>query len=126
MKSNLFPSFILRIGLGIVFLIFGIGKFTGDIWAETIKAMPIFNSIPININTIVIIIGIMEVLTGLCLILGLFTRFFASLASLQLIMILILLKFGEVRDIGLLAAALSLAISGSRFLSIDNLRNKDE
>ena len=119
-------SFILRIGLGLIFLFFGIGKFQNDIWAETMKNMPIFSLIPLNINTIVTIDGVIEVLTGIFLILGIFTRMTALIASLQLAAILFLLKFEETRDIGLLAMAISLTITGSNFLSIDNLINKDK
>src|SRR3989344_4520326 len=123
---NKFSPFILRIGLGLVFLIFGIGKFTGDIWAETIKAMPFFTSLPLSIELIVILIGLVEIITGLSLIIGFKTRIFAMIASLQLISILLLLKFEEIRDIGLLAAAISLSITGSDFLTINPFKRKHE
>ena len=108
----------MRICLGVVFLLFGIGKFQNDIWAQTISTMDFFLKLPWGVNLSIFLIGVSEVLTGACLILGLFTRFFASLAALQLAGILILLKFGEIRDIGLLGAAIYMAIVKEDFFGI--------
>ena len=101
---------LLRISLGGIFLYFGIGKFRGDIWAETMKTMEFFQMLPWNVEVLVHTIGIIEVLTGGFLVLGVFTRMAAILAAGQLIGILLLLRFQEIRDIGLLAASLYLAV----------------
>ena len=123
-KKNI-AFLILRISLGVVFLLFGIGKFQNDIWAQTIKTMEFFVKLPWDVNISVILIGTMETITGLALITGLFTRFFAGLAALQLICILILLKFEETRDIGLLGAAIYITIDKNNPFSLDSLlRNK--
>lgn len=102
---------ILRMGLGVVFLLFGIGKFRNDVWAQTIRHMDFFAKLPWQPNISLALIGILEIMTGLCLIIGLFTRIFALLAALQLAGILILLNFQETRDIGLLAAAIFLMLA---------------
>lgn len=107
---NRYAFLALRISLGIVFLIFGIGKFRNDIWAETIKTMDIFLKLPWNVDLSVFLIGVMETATGIALITGFFTRLFAAIAAAQLVGILFLLKFGEIRDIGLLGAALYIAV----------------
>jgi len=101
---------ILRASLGVVFLLFGIGKFQNDIWAQTIRGMSFFLKLPWNINISIFLIGMSEVEIGLALICGLFTRFFAALAALELLGILILLRFAEARDIGLLGMAVYLAM----------------
>ncbi|MDD4909690.1 MAG: DoxX family protein [Candidatus Omnitrophica bacterium] len=106
--------FILRTGLGVVFLIFGIGKFRGDIWAQTMVAMDFFRNLPWSAAVSVTAVGALETVTGICLIIGLFTRFFALLAALQLTAILILLKFQEIRDVGLLGAALYIMMVKAR------------
>ena len=81
--------------------------------------------LPWDVNISVILIGTMETITGLALIAGLFTRFFAGLAALQLISILILLKFEETRDIGLLGAAIYMMIDKNDSFSLDGLlKNK--
>ncbi len=100
----------MRVSLGLVFLIFGIGKFKNDIWAETIKTMDFFLRLPWNVNISVLLIGIIEILTGAALIIGLFTRFFAAMAAAQLMWILSLLNFQETRDIGLLGMAIYMTI----------------
>ena len=101
---------ILRVSLGVVFLIFGIGKFQDDIWAQTIKSMEIFQELPWDVGITVFLIGVSEVVTGAFLILGVFTRLFSAIASLQLLVILVLLQFQEIRDIGLLGAAIYTAL----------------
>lgn len=118
MKNKL-AFLIIRVSLGIVFLIFGIGKFKNDIWAETIKAMYFFLKLPWDVNISVIVIGVIEALTGIALIIGLFTCFFAALAAAQLLGILILLKFEETRDIGLLGMAIYMAIVNNDSFGID-------
>ena len=114
-------SFILRLGLGVVFLFFGVGKFLGDVWAQTIPNFSLIQMLPLSAHTIVIIIGSSEVIIGGLLIVGLFTRWVALAASVELIIILLLLNFSEIRDIGLLAGFLSLVFTGSSFLSLDAL-----
>ena len=102
---------ILRTGLGLVFLIFGIGKFRSDEWADTMRSMEFFARLPWKVDVSIILAGISETITGLGLLSGRFVRFFAGLAALQLVVILILLYFSgirEIRDIGLLAMALAL------------------
>ncbi|MDO8628367.1 MAG: DoxX family membrane protein [Nanoarchaeota archaeon] len=126
MNKAFLSSFLLRLGLGVVFLIFGVGKFRGDIWAQTIPNLPFVQSLPFSSDVVVIIIGVVEVLIGLFLLFGLFTRWVALVASIELIMIMILLKFGEVRDMGLLAGSLSLVLTGSSFLSLDRVFFGDE
>ncbi|MCX5709143.1 MAG: DoxX family protein [Candidatus Omnitrophica bacterium] len=110
---------LLRVSLGIVFLAFGIGKLENDIWAQTMRAMAFFLNLPWNVSVSVLIVGLLEIITGAALISGLFSRFFASLASLQLIGILVLLKFQEIRDVGLLGAAIFLAFTEYNVWGVD-------
>lgn len=115
---------LLRVSIGVVFLKFGIGKFQGDYWTRTIKTMEFFQQLPIDVNTTVWIVGIVEVLTGICLITGLFTKIFSALATIQLISILVLLKFSPIRDVGLLGAALYISLVEEKSFGIDYLLNK--
>ncbi len=114
----------MRVCLGIVFLFFGIGKFNNDIWAETIRAMDFFIKLPWDVNISVYLIGALEILTGAALVSGLFARFFAGIASIQLMAILILLKFQEIRDIGLFGAALYMAITKHECWSVNSFFKK--
>ncbi len=115
---------ILRIGLGVVFLIFGIGKFRNDLWAQTIRNMDFFLSLPWSVNISIFFIGVLEVLTGISLIIGFFTRFFALLAVLELAGILVLLNFQEVRDIGLMGIAVFFAVKKNDSLGVDYIFKK--
>ena len=110
---------IMRVSIGLVFLLFGIGKLNNDIWAQTIKTMDIFVHLPWDVNYTVILIGISEIITGVCLISGLFTRIFAAIAALQLAMILVLLKFEETRDFGLLGAAVYMSLVKNESWGVD-------
>lgn len=122
--KNKIAFLAIRVSLGLVFLIFGIGKFKNDIWAETIKTMDFFIRLPWDVNISVALIGITEILTGAALIVGLFTRFFAAIAAAQLIGILFLLKFEETRDIGLLGMAIYMTIVSNDSFSIEWLWKK--
>ncbi len=102
--------YILRISLGSVFLIFGIGKFTGDYWARTMAAMPVVQAMPWPAQHSVWGFGALEILTALLLISGFWVRPAGIIAALQLFAILIAVQFQEIRDIALLGAAIFLAL----------------
>jgi cytochrome c oxidase subunit 2 len=124
---NTFPKaafFIMRISVGIVFLMFGVGKLSNDIWAQTIRAMDIFQHLPWDVNCTVVMIGISEIVTGTCLVIGLYARFFAAVAALQLAMILVLVKLQETRDIGLWGAAVYMALAGQGSWGMDEYLRK--
>ena len=125
MKNKL-AFLAMRATLGIVFLIFGIGKFRNDIWVETIRSMDFFIRLPWNVNISVALIGITEILTGTALIIGLFTRFFAAVAAAQLMGILVLLKFQETRDVGLLGMAIYMTVMANDTFAIDWLWRKNK
>ncbi len=110
---------VLRLSLGVVFLIFGVGKFHHDYWARTIESMELFQRLPWNPQLSVKLIGGLEVATGVALILGLGTRLMSGLAALQLLAILILLQFQEIRDMALLAQAIYLMVQKEAGVGID-------
>ena len=122
------PFVIMRISTGIVFLLFGIGKFQNDIWAETMRSMSVFKALPPSAGFWIIAVGILELAVAAGLILGIFTRWAAGIAALQLIAILILLRFQQTRDFGLLGAALYMMFAGHDFAGLGMLvrRNRKE
>ncbi|MFW5915736.1 MAG: DoxX family membrane protein [Planctomycetota bacterium] len=111
--------------MGVVFLIFAIGKFQNDIWAQTMRNMTFFQSLPWNPDISVIVVGILEVVVAAGLICGLFTRLFSAAAALQLLAILILLKFQPIRDIGLLGMAIYMAFAGHDFAGLGQLLRRN-
>jgi uncharacterized membrane protein YphA (DoxX/SURF4 family) len=117
----------LRAGVGAVFLLFGIGKFLGDGWADTMRSMEFFKTLPWSVDVSISISGFLEIATGAGLVLGAWTSFWALAAAAQLIAILWLLAglgIHEWRDIGLLAACLALFFRQEDFFSFDSLRRR--
>ncbi len=127
MRKSGLSFLILRVGLGVVFLLFGIGKFRGDGWADTMRSMDFFKALPWSIDASISMSGFLEVATGAGLVLGAWTSFWALAAAAQLITILwLLVGLGiyEWRDIGLLAACLALFFCPEDFFSLDFLRRR--
>ena len=109
---------LVRIGLGLVFLYFGIGKFRGDAWVDTMASMPLLTRLPWPMSVNVASAGTLEILTGLCLCGGFLVRAAALLACAELIAILFLLStigIFEARDVGLLAASAAVVLSTVAF-----------
>ena len=119
MNKNALGLLLLRIGLGSVFLWFGIDKFFHSIvWQNFI---PDWFPMLIPAEAFILLLGVVETLVGILLLLGLFTRFAAGLAALMLIPIIISLGYNEigVRDFGLFMLAFGLACLGAGEFSLD-------
>src|SRR3989338_2681709 len=105
---------IIRIGLALVLLWFGINQaFDSDSFLGYIPAWAMPNHMhmmhfpQIEINTIIIFNGISEIIIGLFLLVGLYTRIFAFIAAMHLFII-----------------AVSLIFSGAGSLSLDSKKDK--
>ncbi|MEK6860422.1 MAG: DoxX family protein [Nanoarchaeota archaeon] len=117
--SNLF----IRIGIGFVFFYFGIDKFFHtQAWMNWIPPKLTF-ILPISAQTFTYILGVIEMVIGLFVFIGFFTRIFATIASVILLAIIVSIGFNEVaaRDITILITTISLIFSGSNIFCIDNL-----
>jgi uncharacterized membrane protein YphA (DoxX/SURF4 family) len=117
-KSNL-GLLLLRIGLGGVFLWFGIDKFFHpDIWQHYI---PQWFPMLVPVSAFILLLGIVETLIGAFVLFGLFTRVSAVIAALMLIPIIISLGYNEigVRDFGLFLLALGVSALGAGEYSLD-------
>ncbi len=130
MKNNQpkdYSTLILRISLALVFLYFGFSQaLTPDNWTGYLPGF-MTNTI-ITPTNIVVMNGIMEIVLGIFLAIGLFTKFASLLLGLHLIGIAATIGFNPlgVRDFGLAAATLSLFFSGAGKWSIDNKNAKQE
>ena len=128
MKKNIVGNYkistlFLRIALGVFFLWFGIDKvLTPSNWLGWIPDS-IFPVLPFEVAKFILLEGIIEIIVGVLLTIGLFTRVAAAVSSLQMMLIIIFIGFNEatIRDIGLLGGTISLLITGSPALSLDKL-----
>ncbi len=116
---------ILRVVLGITFLIHGIAKFQmglGNVsgWFESIGILGFLGSV----------VAFIELLGGIALILGIGTRLVSALIAILMVGAIFTAKLslgfigaeaaGYELDVALLAMAVALVISGSQLLSLDS------
>lgn len=119
---------ILRIGLGGVFLFFGIDKFFHPlIWINWVPSI-IFSAVPIGKTSFIFIVGASEALLGFLVFIGYFARFAAGLSALHLLFILFAVGFNDImiRDFGLLCLAAGLTSLGPGRYSFDKKIKKDK
>jgi len=113
--------FVMRMVLGVIFLVNGIVKF--QTMADTVGW---FQSIGLP-AFMAYVVMLLEIVGGIGLMIGLGTRIFSVLFSAMLIGAILLVKVeagflaGWSYDLALLAIALFLAVNGSPTLSIDRL-----
>ena len=113
------PTF-LRIGLALVVIWFGISQLSNA--KEWLGFLPDWTaSLPISQTALVLVNGWFEVVFGLMLFFGFYTRLTALLIGLHLAEITYSVGYGAigVRDFGLAIGALSLFMSGPSPLSAD-------
>ena len=115
-----YSQLVLRVGLAFVFLWFGYSQVTGpDDWVRLIPEF-ITNMTGLSAKTFVLINGGFEIIAGILILLGIFTRVVAFLLFLHMISVVLDLVgvFGTeglslsataVRDIGIATGCLSLA-----------------
>ena len=115
-----------RIGLGGVFLYFGIDKFFRPLpWTKWIPEW--FSALlPIDLFTFIYILGVVETIIGLMVLIGFFTRSASAVAAAFLIFLIASFGFNEImiRDFGLMFLALGLAIIGPGCYSLDEKLKK--
>jgi uncharacterized membrane protein YphA (DoxX/SURF4 family) len=104
---------ILRISLALVFLWFGINQVYSQ--SEWVGFIPDFLSEIINPNLLVLINGSFEIILGIALITGFYTRLSALLLSLHLFGIALSIGYNPIaiRDLGLALATLSIFFNGT-------------
>ena len=121
--SSKYSYLALRLGLTAVFLWFGADKlFHPTYWLNawvTPQAAALIKLAGLSGVQFVYFNGIFEILVGLSLLTGIFTKFFSSLAMAFLIVVLFFVGIGEVtiRDFGLIGglAAIILWPNGRRY-----------
>lgn len=126
-KMKMYAPAILRIGIALVFIWFGASQLLNSSeWISLIPKWAISLS-HVSANTLVHFNGAFEVVFGLALLLGWFTRITAFFLALHMISITFDVGYTSIgiRDFGLSMAAIAIFLHGSHHLSIDaKLENK--
>ncbi len=119
-KYKKYAPAVVRYGVGIVFLLFGIDQlFKPQKW---IAFTPTFaQSLYVNVNTFWLINGMFDAIIGILLIIGLFTKIVAFFASVHLIGVIVILGYNDIaiRDFGLLLASIAVFLNGTDLWCLD-------
>ncbi len=119
-KYQKYGATVVRVGISLVFLWFGTSQLLDpSFW---IGFVPEYAKIlPITVTTLVFLNGLFEVIFGILLILGLFTRISAIFLALHMAHIITVVGYNEiaVRDFGIFMGALSVFFTGSDFFTLD-------
>lgn len=113
-KLYSYSNISIRIGLAVVFLWFGVGKFINpSYWLNAWVPHTVITLLPkfrLSGMDFIYLNGIFEILIGLSLISGLGLRFFSFLGIIFLFVVLLFNGVSEVtiRDVGLMGGLLSL------------------
>lgn len=123
MQSIKLANLVLRVGLALVFLWFGIDKFIHpqywvDAWFPASVAVLIAKIGFTSVN-FMYLVGILEVFVAVSLMSTLFMRFFAAAAIVFLAITMIFHGFNEImiRDLGLIGGLLALIVWPERHLN---------
>jgi uncharacterized membrane protein YphA (DoxX/SURF4 family) len=120
MNLERYAPFVLRLGLSLVFLWFGSQQLLdGENWVGLVPES-IASISGISALTLVYINGIFEIVFGIALLLGIFTRWVALLLALHVFHIVSIVGYNDVgvRDFGLAMALLSIFMRGHDFLCL--------
>lgn len=126
-KNKDYSIFIVRIGLALVLLWFGIDEIiNSENWFGYFPQW-LIPLLPFSLKTFFILNGIFEIIVGSLLLIGFFTRLVAFISAFHLLSITLAVGYNEiaVRDFGLTLMAISLIFSGAGILSLDNKLKKD-
>jgi len=88
----------------------------------------IYSILPFSLQTFIFLNGIFEIMIGILLLLGVYTRIVAFIATLYLLVISLSIGYNDIaiRDLGLTMMAISLIFSGAGTFSLDNKIKKKE
>ena len=117
MAARDYAPMIVRLSVGIVFLLLGVDQVIHtDVWTGYLPEWFI-NLLPAwqTPESFMYANGVFDSIIGLLLLLGVFTRLIAVLATVHLTGVVIALGYNEIaiRDIGILLSALAVAFFGS-------------
>lgn len=126
-KISSYSPVVLRIGIALVFLWFGTNQFIDtNAWIGFVPDSIVSLS-GLSTATLVHLNGIFEIVFGVALLLGFFTRYAAFLLALHILDITYIVGFDAigVRDFGLSLATIAIWLHGADFLTLDAYLRKN-
>lgn len=127
LNTSKYAPIITRYGMSLVFLWFGFTQVMGpESWTSLIPEF-ITNITHLSALTFVYLNGGMEIVLGLLLIIGIYTRISALILALHLLFITIDVGYNAIgiRDLGLTLATLSIFFNGPDFLCLENRKDRN-
>lgn len=113
-KYQKYAPLVLRISISLVLLWFGINQVFG--WYNLAGYVPPWAAqiSPFSVSTILVLNGSLEIILGIALLVGFFTRIAAIIAALHIAFIGIALGYNDImiRDISLAIAAFAIFLAG--------------
>ena len=121
MKREELGLLLLRIGLGGIFTWFGIDKFFHPKFWSAYMPGWFSGLLPTDPISFMYVMGVFEVVVGLAVLLGFFTRIAAGISAAFLFGLIASLGLNEImiRDVGLMFLALGIAVLGAGSFSLD-------
>ena len=120
-KISLFSPVILRIGISLVFLWFGISQISDPTSWLAYVPQSISDMTHVSIPAIVFLNGLFEIIFGSALLLGFKTRFVSFFLALHILDITYVVGFDStgVRDFGITIASIAIWMNGMDWFSLD-------
>ncbi len=121
---SIYAPLVARLGISFVFLWFGINQLIDP---ETFMGyLPDFLLTTSYAHTIVIFNGCLDLVLGMLLLIGLYTRLASLIIVVRLLAIILNLGYNDVaaRDVGLMIVTFSLFLGGADKWSLDYRREK--
>ncbi len=120
-KLKLFSPVVVRVGLALVFVWFGVAQLTDtNSWTAFVPDF-IVNLSSMTAATIVHLNGAFEIIFGAALLLGFFTRFVSFFLALHMLDIMFTVGYNSigVRDFGLAVGTIAIWFHGADVLTLD-------
>jgi len=111
-KSELAKA-VLRLGVGAIFLTFGIWQLINSTsWIGYIPGY--VYSFGISVSLVIVLNGILDLVIGLSLVSGIYLRFFSVIGILRILVIAFSIGFNDVfvRDVGIAIALVAVYLNG--------------
>ena len=123
-KYEEYAPLFIRIGLGLVWFLFGIDKFIAPL--NWLGYIPQWMPLPFSKEVFIFLLGIVETIIGIGLLLGLLTRFFAFISAVMMMPIMIAVGYNEIfiRDIAIFLMAVAMVLRKSTPYALENYWRK--